>query len=298
MKPPKFDYFDPTTIEEVVDLLGQYGPDARVLAGGQSLIPLMNFRLARPAVVVDINRVEALDYVSMAGEKLAIGAMTRQRVLATDAIRSRCGLLTEAATFISHPQIRNRGTVGGSVAHADPAAELPAIVRALDGEMRVRGPQGERTIEAKDFFVGVLTTAMEPSEMLVEVRLPVLGPDTGWALEEVALRHGDFAIAGVTAVVTVDANETCADVRMAAISVSGTPFRELEAERLLVGEKISDSLFEEAGHRLAQRTEPSTDLHASAEQRRHLVGVLAKKALKRAAESALANLRRGDKTNA
>ncbi|MCZ6769846.1 MAG: FAD binding domain-containing protein, partial [Acidobacteria bacterium] len=182
MKPPKFEYFDPTTVQEALDLLKQYGEDAKLLAGGQSLVPLLNFRLAHPQVLIDINRIKEMDYVREANGKLAIGAMTRQRTLeVSQTIRSKCGLLTDSAELIGHPQIRNRGTVGGSLAHADPTAELTAIAKALDADMKVRSHEGERTIPAKDFFVTVMTTALEPSEMLVEIEFPSLAPSAGWA---------------------------------------------------------------------------------------------------------------------
>ncbi len=293
MKPPKFDYFDPTTIEEALDLLKEYGEDAKLLAGGQSLVPLLNFRLARPQVLVDINRVKDLDYVRETNGSLAIGAMTRQRTLETsEAIRSKCGLLTDAAELIGHPQTRNRGTVGGSIVHADPTAELTAIARALDAQMKIRSSEGERTIPAKDFFITVMTTALEPSEMLVEVEFPSLAPSAGWAFEEFVLRHGDFAVTGVTAVVTLDAKQTCTELRLAAIGVDETPFRDTEVEELLQGEKITDSLLDELASRVSEKVDPFSDLHATAEQRRHLAGVLAKRTIRKAQEAALLNLKK------
>lgn len=292
MKPPKFDYFDPATVEEALDLLKEYGEDAKILAGGQSLVPLLNFRLARPQVLVDINRIKDLDYVRENNGTLAIGAMTRQRTLETsEIIRSKCGLLTDAAELIGHPQIRNRGTVGGSLVHADPTAELTAIAKALDAQMKIRSSEGERTVAAKDFFVTVMTTVLEPSEMLVEVEFPSLAPSAGWAFEEFVLRHGDFAVVGVTAIVTLDGQQKCTSARLAAIGVDETPFRDPEIEELLQGEKITDPLLEEVANRMSKGVDPFSDLHASAEQRKHLAGVLAKKALRKAEKEALRKLK-------
>ena len=292
MKPPKFDYYDPSTVEEALELLGQYGDDAKILAGGQSLVPLLNFRLARPEVLVDINRVQDLDYVRESNGKLAIGAMTRQRTLEiSETVRSKCGVLADTTELIGHPQIRNRGTLGGSIAHADPAAELTAIARALDAEMKIRSREEERTVPAKDFFLSVMTTDLEPSEMLIEVQFPALAAETGWWFEEFVLRHGDFAVVGVIAVVTLDAKEICTDARLAAIGVDEIAFRDPAIEDLLKGEKISDSLLEEVGSQLSEKVNPFDDLHATAQQRKHLAGVLAKRAVRKAAEAALQKLK-------
>ena len=288
MKPGKFDYFDPTTIAEAASLIQQYGFDAKILAGGQSLVPLLNFRLATPQVLVDINRIGELNYVKEKNGMLAFGATARQRVLeVSDLVRSRCGLLTDTAPYVGHPQIRNRGTVAGSICHADPGAELPAVARALDAQMRVVGPSGERVIKAEDFFVTLMTTCMEPEEFLVEVLFPTLPERTGWAIEEFAIRHGDFAIAGVTAVVTLDEKQACKDVRIGAIGVAEVPHRDSEVEKMFHGQKISDALLDEASEKMAAGVDPSSDLHASAAQRRHLLRTLTRKAVKNAAAMAL-----------
>lgn len=291
MKPAKFEYRDPDSVEEALDLLKQYGGDAKILAGGQSLVPMMNFRLASPEVLIDINKLKDLDYVREVDGKLAIGALTRQTTLEfSESVRSKCGLLADAAELIGHPQTRNRGTVGGSIVHADPTAELTAIARALDAEMVIRSKEGERTDSAEEFFVSVMTTNLEPEEMLVEVRFPVLSSETGWAFEEFVLRHGDFAVVGVTTVVTLDSNEVCTDARLAAIGVDETAFRDPALEEILKGEKITDAALEEVAHLLSAKVDPFDDLHASAAQRKHLVGVLAKRALRKAADMALQNL--------
>ncbi|MBI2821069.1 MAG: xanthine dehydrogenase family protein subunit M [Acidobacteria bacterium] len=290
MKPAAFEYHDPRTVDETVSLMRQYGFDGKVLAGGQSLVPLLNFRLAAPQALVDINRVEGLDYVKEVDGALAIGAVTRQYALETsELIRSHCGLLAETAQLIGHPQIRNRGTICGSICHADPAAELPAVARALDAEMRVASTEGERVIKAEDFFVTLMTTSMEPTEVLLEVRFPALPPRTGWAFEEFAIRHGDFAIAGVTAVITLDKKNACENVRIAAIGVAETPYRDPSVEQLFQGQKVTESLIEQAGQQMAVVVEPTSDLHASAAQRKHLVGVLTARAVRKAADRAAAS---------
>ncbi|MBI3964102.1 MAG: FAD binding domain-containing protein, partial [Chloroflexi bacterium] len=207
MKPASFEYFAPTSLDEAIALLSQHGEDAKVLAGGQSLVPLMNMRLARPGVIVDLNRVSGLDYVREHDGGLAFGAITRQRVAErSDLVRARNPLLAEAIPFIGHTAIRNRGTVGGSIAHADPASELPAVAAALDAEMVIRGPEGERVATPDEFFLGYLTTAIEPTEILTEVRFPAWPAGAGWCFLELSRRHGDFAIVGLGVMVVMGSN--------------------------------------------------------------------------------------------
>lgn len=290
MKPANFEYFDPTTVEEVVGLTGQYGFDAKILAGGQSLVPLLNFRLATPAVIIDINRVVGLDYVKEVKGRLAIGALARQRVLETsDLIRSKCGLLADTAELVGHPQIRNRGTICGSICHADPAAELPAVARLLDAQIKVVGPGGARTVPAGEFFVTLMTTCLDPTEVVTEVSFPVLAPKSGWAFEEFTMRHGDFAIVGVAALITLNAQKVCSEARVVAIGVAETPYRDANVEQLLTGQKLTDSLSQEAGKVMAAGAEPSADLHASAAQRKHLLQAMTGKVVQKAAARALAN---------
>ena len=292
MKPAKFEYNDPHSIEETLDLLKQYGWDAKILAGGQSLVPMLNFRLASPEILVDINGLQDLDYVQEKDGMLAIGALTRQTTLEfSETVKARCGLLADATELIGHPQTRNRGTVGGSIVHADPTAELTAIARALDAEMVIRSKDGERTDSAEDFFVSVMTTNLEPEEMLVEVRFPVLASGSGWAFEEFVLRHGDFAVVGVTAAVTLNSDKMCTDARLAAIGVDETAFRDSALEEILKGEIITDAALKEVGSQLSEKVDPFDDLHASAAQRKHLVGVLAQRALQKAADMAVENLK-------
>jgi 6-hydroxypseudooxynicotine dehydrogenase subunit alpha len=296
VKPAPFDYFAPGTLDEALALLAEHGDEAKPLAGGQSLIPAMNFRLARPRVLVDLNRVAALSYVRSekggggggGGGGVEIGAMTRQRAVErSDVVARAAPLLAEAMPAIAHPQIRNRGTVGGSIAHADPSAELPAVALALDARFRARSATGERTIVAADFFKGMLETALEPGELLVEIALPPLRPRTGTAFLEVARRHGDYALVGVAAVVTLDATGRCQAARIALLSVGDSPVLAVEAGKTLVGQKRSDELLRAAADTAAKRdVDPPSDIHASAAYRRRLVDVLTRRALARAFERA------------
>jgi carbon-monoxide dehydrogenase medium subunit len=285
MKPPRFDYLLPVTLDEALGLLAQHGEEAKVLAGGQSLVPLLNFRLVRPAYLVDLNDIPGLDGIRVDDGQLAIGAMTRQRTAETSpVVHERCPLLAEAMPQIGHVQIRNRGTIGGSLAHADPAGELPAVVAALDGELVLRSKRGERRLPPHEFFVGYLTTATAPDELLVETRVPVTPPRTGTAFMEVSRRHGDFALVGVAATLTVDTGGVCTACAIALTGVGPTPVVARDAARALVGVKPSAEAYAEVGRRVAHALTPDSDLHASADYRKHLAGVLTRRALARAAE--------------
>lgn len=288
MKPAPFDYFAPATVDEALALLAQHGDEAKPLAGGQSLIPAMNFRLARPRVLVDLNRIAALSYIRSEKTGIAIGAMTRQRAVErSDVIAGAAPLLAEAMPSIAHPQIRNRGTVGGSIAHADPSAELPAVALALEARFRAKSATGERWIAANHFFKGMLETALEPGELLVEITFPPLPTRTGTAFLEMARRHGDYALAGVAAVVTLDAKGRCTAARIAFLSVGDGPVLAVEAGKTLVGQSRSDELLRAASDAGAQRdVDPPSDTHASTAYRRRLVAVLTRRALARAFERA------------
>ncbi|HSF05227.1 MAG TPA: xanthine dehydrogenase family protein subunit M [Methylomirabilota bacterium] len=287
MKPPRFDYLAPTSVEETLAILAELGERAKLLAGGQSLVPLLNFRLVRPQHLVDLNAVAALAGIREDDGHLVIGAMTRQRAVETSGLmRRRCPLLAETMPQIGHVQIRNRGTIGGSLAHADPAAELPAVVAALDGELVVRSTRGRRVLKAEQFFLGYLTTAIEPSELLVEVRLPAVPARTGTAFLEVSRRHGDFALAGVAATVTLDEAGVCTGSALALTGVGPTPVVAREAARALVGVKPSAAAFADVGRRVSAVLRPESDVHASREYRQHVAGVLTGRALARAAERA------------
>jgi len=282
MKPPRFEYHAAHSVDEAVALLGRYGGDAKVLAGGQSLMPMLNFRLARPAALVDVNRVAALAYVREDDGVVAFGAMTRQRTIEfSPVVAARLPLLREATRWVGHLPIRSRGTIGGSIAHADPSAEYPAVLTALGGEVIVQGPRGRRTVKAADLFESYLTTSLGPEELLVEVRLPAMPAGAGYAFEEFARRHGDFAIVGIAAMVVGD-GARCAVARLATAGTGPVPVRLRAAEEILERDGLGDAAVAAAGARAAELVEPDADVHASAEYRRHLTGVLTVRALKRA----------------
>jgi aerobic carbon-monoxide dehydrogenase medium subunit len=288
VKPAPFDYHAPATLAEVIALLREHGDAAKLLAGGQSLVPMLNMRLARPEVLIDLNRVAGLSYVRQEGDTLAIGAMTRHAEVERSALIARLQpLLTEAMAQVGHIQIRNRGTIGGSLVHADPSAELPAVLAALDGSVRVAGPGGEREIGAADLFLMYFTTSLQADEVLTEVRLPVLPARTGWAFEEVARRHGDFALVGVAVTLTLEEGGGISAGRIALTGVGMTPVRAASAEARLAGRRPSAGIFAEAASAVRDEIEPDTDIHATADFRRHLAGVLTERALGRALQRAL-----------
>lgn len=289
MKPAPFEYLAPDSLEAALDVLARQGGDAKILAGGQSLIPVMNFRLAQPSLLVDLNRISELDFLRRGEDGgLRIGAMTRQRRLERDPLVAEAApLLREAAPWIAHPQIRNRGTFGGSLSHADPAAELPAVAVALRARLRLRKSGGERWVEASEFFAGLFTTSLEPDEILVEAAIPALPPRTGWAFLEVARRHGDYAQVGVAALVTLGEDGRCREARLVYLSVGDAPVEAREAARLLAGEEISPRAIEAAAEKASRdEMDPLGDIHATPEFKRHLAGVLTRRALRQAAERA------------
>ena len=287
MKPPRFEYLAPTSLDEALAVLGEHGDGAKVLAGGQSLVPLLNFRLVRPTYLVDLNEIPGLAYIRQENGHVVIGALTRQRAVERSAlVRERVPLLADAMPQIGHAQIRNRGTIGGSLAHADPAAELPAVVAALEGELVVRSARGARVLRAEEFFVAYLTTAIEPTELVVEVRLPVALPRTGTAFLEVSRRHGDFALVGVAATVTLADDGVCTRCAIALTGVGPTPVVAREAARRLVGAAPTPEVLEDIGRRAASGLQPDGDLHASSQYRKHVASVLTRRALAQAIERA------------
>jgi len=278
MKPAAFEYHDPTTTAEAMRLLAQFGEHARPLAGGQSLVPLMNLRLIKPSHLVDLNGIHELDYLTPANGELRIGAMTRQRQLErSPAIGERWPLLREATRYVGHVQIRNRGTVGGSLSHAYPSAELPVAMVALGASFVLRKSNGQRTVRAEEFFVSPMTTLLEPDELLVEIRVPELPPKTGWSFQEVSRRYGDFALAGVAALVTLDGDGAISRARLA--FTGPIPHRPTKAEELLVGHKPGAELFRRVARQAIERMDQDSDIHASADYRRHACEVLARRAL-------------------
>jgi carbon-monoxide dehydrogenase medium subunit len=286
MKLPPVDYEAPRTVSEAVELLAEHLDEASVLAGGQSLIPLLALRLAHPAVLIDINGVDELSGVWAADGWVSIGAMTREYVAEeSGTVADAVPLLAAALPLIGHEAIRSRGTVGGSLAHADPAAELPAVARALDAEFVVRGPSGERVVPAAEWFEGYLTTSRLPDELLVEVRFPAAGRGTGVSFQEVARRHGDFAMVGLAASVTLS-DGVISDARLAFAGVSDVPARAAGAEDLLAGERPSAELFDEAARRAAGDIDPPADLHGSAEYRKKVAAALVRRGLRAAVDNA------------
>ncbi len=281
-----FEYHAPATLDEAIALLARHGERARPLAGGQSLVPLLTLRLARPEVIVDLNEIEALRMVRRDGADVLVGAMVRHRALERgEGALAACPLLQEAAALIGNVRVRALGTIGGSLAHADPAAELPAVVRALDGTLILRGPDGERTVPASEFFIGALTTALRPGELIVGCRLPVLGPGTGYAVTEFTRRGGDFAIVAAVAVVEMRSTRI-ARARVALAGSGATPVRLARVEAALAGERPDPGLLRRAAEEAAGEIEPEGDAHASAAYRRHLARVLTARAVERAARVA------------
>jgi carbon-monoxide dehydrogenase medium subunit len=282
VKPAKFDYHSPATVDEAIAALGRYQGEARVLAGGQSLVPMMNFRLATPAAIIDLNRIPGLDKIEVTDGTVRIGAMARQRRLEfAPSVAEKLPLMNEALRWVGHLPTRTRGTIGGSIAHADPAAEIPMVLHALAGEVVVRGPQGERRIAASDLFLAPLTTALEPDEILTEVRLPVMPPGAGYAIEEFARRKGDFAIAAIAVMLLRD-GERCTTAHLATAGIGPVPVRLREAETILEEGGLSEEGVAAAAQRAAELVEPMADHNASADFRRHLTGVLTRRAVLKA----------------
>lgn len=267
-------------MDEALALLSEHAGDAKALAGGQSLIPAMNFRVATPAVLVDLNALGELAYIKDEPGEIRIGGMTRQRALErSQAIAQDAPLIAETMPFIAHPAIRNRGTVGGSLAHADPAAELPAVMLALNAGFRLRSLGGTRVVPAGEFFTGLFSTAIEPGELLAEVVVSKKLGRTGFAFQEVSRRHGDFALVGVAASVSLDDAGRCVEARVALTSVGDRPVLSGAAARALIGSDPSEDAVEAAAAAVTADIDPSSDIHASAAYRRHLASVLTRRAL-------------------
>jgi carbon-monoxide dehydrogenase medium subunit len=280
MKPAAFKYIAATSLAQALALKSEHGDEAKFLAGGQSLIPTMNFRLARPAILIDINGIGDLAGIRPSAQTTRVGALTRYRALQRDpALARQFPLIGEALPHIAHPQIRNRGTIGGNLSHADPASELPAITLALGARFRVQALERERWIEASDFFVGGLTTDLEPDEMLVEIELPLLLPRTGTCFMEIARRKGDFAIAGVAAVVTLDDQDQCSDIRLTLCGVGETPIDASAAAALLSGQVPGEAAVRDVAAAVQAMIDPGGSVHATPDYQRHVAGVLTERAL-------------------
>jgi CO/xanthine dehydrogenase FAD-binding subunit len=280
LKPANFEYHRPRKIEEALSLLGDFGDDGKILAGGQSLMPLMNFRLAQPAHIIDINFIDGMDYARSDQGVIKIGCLARQsRLLDSRIVRERCPLLAEALTYVGYEQIRNRGTLCGSLAHADPAAELPAVLLALDGFVTVQNLKTKREIAARDFFKSYLTTSLCKDEMVLEASIPETPSGAGWSFMEFARRNGDFAIVGVAVLLLLREQEKIADARIALTGVGDKPWRERKLEEKLIGEKGGPGVFVKVASEIAASIDPNSDIHGSASYRRSLAKVLTRQAL-------------------
>ena len=288
MKPAPFEWYRANSADEALALLAEHGESAKPLAGGQSLIPAMNFRLARPAVLVDLNRANDLAGIETTnGGGVRIGAMTRQQAIErSETIATRVPLLAEAMPWVAHVQIRTRGTIGGSVAHADPAAELPAVFTALGARYLLRSRGGERWVDAESFATGLFATELQNGELLTSIEVPPLPQGTGFSFIEMARRHGDFALAGVACSITRDASGTCSAARVALFGIGDGPVLSASAARTLIGTVPDEKAIREASESVGTEVDPPSDIHATAAYRKHLSVVLTRRALTRAAARA------------
>lgn len=280
MYPVPFEYEVAESVDHAIELLGELGEDARLLAGGHSLIPLLRLRLAAPTALIDLGRLDDLNYVREEGDHLAIGALTRHRQIhLSDTVNEHCGILAYTAGLLGDPSVQHRGTIGGAVSHGDPAGDLPSVITALEGEIVVKGPDGERTVSAADFFVDYLYTALEPQEVVTEVRVPKLGLDTSWSYKKFSRRSQDWAIVGVAAVIEKD-NGNIGSARIGLTSMGSTPIRATAVEEALSGASPDD--VAEAANSADEGTSPASDDAASEEFRRHLARVWTRRAVEEA----------------
>lgn len=289
MKPPPFKYYAPETVEEALSLLDEHGYDAKPLAGGQSLVPMMNFRLAQPEVLIDLNRIPELSYINVGEDGgLHVGAMTRHvQVERNTTVKEHLPLIYETMPHIATTQVRSRGTIGGSIAHADPAAELVAGSLALQARFRLRSQAGERWVPANEFFMGMFTTQLEPNELLVEIDFPPKPPRSGWALMEVSRRPHDFALVGVAVGVVLDPDHRCWEARIVFLSVGDGPVAARQAQETIREQELTSDLIQNAAETAAMEDiDPSSDIHASSSYRRQLAQVLTRRALELAFERA------------
>ncbi len=291
MKPPAFDYHAPATVDEALTLARRLGSDAKFIAGGQSLMPMLNFRLLHPSHLIDLNGIAAMAYLRVEGGELCIGSMTRHReVELSPIVRNGWPLISECMPFVAHVQIRNRGTLGGSLSHADPAAELPAVMTALEANLALRSNGASRTLAAEDFFIGTLTTAAEPGELLIEVRVPALPRATGWAFDELSRRRGDFALVGAAALVLLNADGRIEWARLAFTGVGERPRRARQTEQALRGQLPNEDVIHAAAELSIADLTPDSDLHASADYRCDVAKVIARRTLIKAIERSRAAL--------
>lgn len=280
MKPPIFDYHQASNLDHACDLLSACGEDSKILAGGQSLIPMMNFRLARPKVLIDISNIADRNQVTEEAGGIRVRATTVQRFVENSPlVQARLPLLHHAIRHIAHLQIRNKGTIGGNIVNADPASELPAISLALDAEFEIKSKGGQRTVPAEEFFVTYMTTALAPNEILSSILFYEPPKNSGWGFHEVARRSGDYALVGSSAVVTLDSSGTCTRARVALFAVASTPVRATQTEEMLVGQVYSADLMKQAAQKVQDVVDPEGDVHVTAEYRRSVAQVLTVRAL-------------------
>ena len=285
MIPAPFDYISPQTLDEAIRVLVSHGDEAKLLAGGHSLLPLMKLRLASPKLLVDLSKIPGLSGIKQEGNKITIGALTTQyQIESSELLKERCPLLPQTAKAIGDVQVRNRGTIGGSLAHADPAADIPAAILALGGVLGLTGPEGNRTIPAEEFFLGLMTTAMSPNEILTEIRLPVLPGRCGTVYLKVRQKASGFAIVGVAVWLTVDNNGACKDIGVGITGLDSKPFRARGVEERLRGKRIEPGMIEDASSQVTQGVDPLDDIHASAEFRAHLAQLYTARAIQEAAK--------------
>lgn len=289
MKPAPFEYYAPETLDEALVLMNQHGGEAKALAGGQSLIPVMNFRLSQPAVLIDLNKIESLQQMNVKNGRLQIGAMRRHAQLEqSQTLADRAPLMHETIPYIAHPQIRNRGTIGGSIAHADPAGELPVVCMTLGAQFLLQRLGEQRWVSADDFFIGLFETALAEDELITAIELPEQAANGGYAFQELARRHGDYAQAGVAVTLALDNNGRIQDPRLVFLNVGERPMVARQAMAMLTGERPGNDMVESAVQTaIRHEIDPVTDIHASADYKRHLAGVLAKRAIKQAAQRAV-----------
>jgi carbon-monoxide dehydrogenase medium subunit/2-furoyl-CoA dehydrogenase FAD binding subunit len=285
MKPVPFEYFDPATKDEAFKLLDDLGDDAKLLAGGQSLLPMMNYRLARPKYLIDINKVHAMDHIREDNGHIYIGALTRERSIEeSELIKSKIPILAEAASRIGFLPIRNKGTIGGSIAHADPSAELCLMMQTLEAQIKVESSEDSRWIDAEDFFLTYLTTALQPNEMITEIKIPIPPAGTVRSFQSFSWRQGDFAIVSVAIMLAMNKDGICEEATIGLGGVNPTPFRATDAEEILKGKRIDEALMDEAAHKASEAADPDYDIHSSAEYKREMARVFTKKGLIEALE--------------
>ncbi len=289
MIPGEFEYHAPATVDDAIQLLAQHPDDGKIIAGGHSLLPMMKLRFAEPAHLINIFEIPELKGITEEGSMLRIGAMTTESELIRSAlINQKCPLIVEAAKMIADPQVRNRGTIGGDIAHGDPGNDHPAVMLALDADIVVKGPQGERTIAAKDFFLGTYVTALEPNEIITAIRVPASTPGTGYGFNKLKRKTGDFATAGATVVLHLKGN-TCDEIRIALTNVGPTAFRAEAPEALLQGREIDDALIEQAAIKVMESCAPAEDLRGDAEYKCHMAAEMARRSIRDALARAKGN---------